>query len=382
MQAEIIRNHSRNRFLNMSVKIKEITSFLEEYAPLSLQEAYDNAGLITGSGSWNCTGILIALDSTEEIINEAISKKCNLVIAHHPIVFKGLKKITGNNYVERTIIQAIKNDIAIYAIHTNLDNVLDGVNRRIADKLGLSNVTILQRKSSLLKKLVTYVPTDKAEVVRQALFDAGAGQIGKYSECSFNVEGTGTFKGGESATPYIGEPGKRHNERESRVELIFPGHRQSAVISALLNAHPYEEVAYDIFTMDNEHLGVGSGLIGELEVPLDEVGFLQVLKESFGLPMIRHTALTGRKVARIAVCGGAGIFLLQAAKAAKADAFITADVKYHEFFDAEGSVVLADIGHYESEQFTIDLLFDILSQKFRNFAVLKTALNTNPVRYS
>jgi dinuclear metal center YbgI/SA1388 family protein len=363
------------------MKIQDITSYLETIAPLSLQESYDNAGLLTGNGQWECTGVITALDATEEIVKEAIEKKCNLIVAHHPIIFGGLKKINGKNYVEQTIITAIKNDIAIYAIHTNLDNILDGVNGRIADKLGLVNRKILQPKKDILKKLITFVPTDKLEEVRNAIFSAGGGQVGNYSECSFTIAGEGTFKGNENTHPYVGKQGERHTEKETRVEIIFPGWTENAILKAMKIAHPYEEVAYDVVSLDNIHQNIGSGLVGELEKPVSEADFLGLLKKAFKLPVIRHTPLLGKKVQKIALCGGSGSFLTGAAIATGADFYVTGDVKYHEFFDANGKLVIADIGHYESEQFTIDLLFDILSEKFLNFAVLKTGIITNPVLY-
>ena len=363
------------------MKIQEIISFLETIAPASLQESYDNAGLLTGDTNWNCTGIISSLDATEAVVMEAIEKKCNLIVAHHPIIFGGLKKITGKNYVEKTIIAAIKNDIAIYAIHTNLDNVLTGVNGKMADQLGLINRQILMPKKGIVKKLVTFVPTAKAEKVRTALFTAGAGNIGNYSECSFSVEGEGTFKGGESTDPFVGKPGERHTEKELRMEMVFPAWAENDILKALLQVHPYEEVAYDIFTIDNNHQHTGSGLIAELPKPIGEREFLGQLKLAFGLTVIRHSPLRDKPVEKIALCGGAGSFLIGAAIAAGADFYITGDVKYHEFFDANNRLVIADIGHFESEQYTIDLLFDILSEKFPNFAVLKTRVKTNPVNY-
>lgn len=363
------------------MKIQDITSLLETVAPLSLQEDYDNAGLITGSLDWECTGIIISLDVTEEVIEEAIEKKCNLIVTHHPVVFRGLKKITGKNYVERTVIAAIKNDIALYAIHTNLDNIKEGVNKQIASKLKLQNLQILRPKNRVLKKLVTFVPVDKAEEIRVALFDAGAGNVGKYSECSFSAEGTGTFKPGDGAVPYVGTIGTGHQEKEAKIEVIFPAYLQQKVTAAMIAAHPYEEVAYDIIPLDNFLSDVGSGMIGDLPYQTDEASLLEGICRVFGLKLIRHSPLTGKMVSRIAVCGGAGVFLLGDAISAGADVFITSDVKYHEFFDAERETLLADIGHFESEQFTIDLLFDILRQNFRNFAVLKTGIKTNPVHY-
>jgi len=361
--------------------IQDITSFLEDIAPAFLQENYDNAGLITGNARWQCTGIITTLDATEEVVLEAIEKKCNLIVAHHPIVFGGLKKITGRNYVEKTIITAIKNDIAIFAIHTNLDNVLSGVNGMIADKIGLMNRQILQPKKDTLKKLFTFVPVEFAEKVRNANFAAGGGQISNYSECSFNSDGSGTFKAGEGSDPFVGKIGERHTENEIKIEVIFPAWQEKLVCNALMAAHPYEEVAYDIIALENRLDSIGSGLVGELPEMATETVFLTDIKEKFNLSVIRHTALTGKPVKKVALCGGAGSFLIGAAIAAGADFYISSDIKYHEFFDADSRLVIADIGHYESEQFTIDLLFDILREKFPTFAVLKTGVKTNPVHY-
>ncbi|OQP64664.1 Nif3-like dinuclear metal center hexameric protein [Niastella vici] len=363
------------------MKIAEIIALLESIAPPSLQESYDNAGLLTGDPGWKCTGALCTLDATEEVVKEAIQRGCNLVVAHHPIIFGGLKKITGRNYVEKTIITAIKNDIAIYAIHTNLDNVITGVNGMMADKLGLVNRKILSPKEATLRKLYTFVPVDQVEQVRAALFEAGGGDIGNYDECSFGVEGTGTFKGGEGTNPFVGQPGERHYEKELKIEVIFPAYLQTALVRALRTAHPYEEVAYDIVNVTNTHPGIGSGLVGELPQPVPETAFLMQIKQAFGLTVIRHTALLGRPVKKVAVSGGAGSFLVSKALAAGADIYITGDMKYHEFFDANGRLIIADIGHFESEQFTIDLLAGVLQEKFPTFAVLKTALKTNPVHY-
>lgn len=363
------------------MQIRDIITTLEQFAPPALQEAYDNAGLITGNKTWNCTGIIVSLDATEDVIKEAISKNCNLVVAHHPIVFKGLKTITGKNYVERTIITAIKHDIAIYAIHTNLDNVTEGVNGKIADVLGLINRQILVPKNDLLQKLAVFVPVAAKEKLMNALFAAGAGDIGNYSECSFSTEGTGSFKAGAGSQPVIGNIGERHLEKETRLEVIFPAWLNNQVVRAMKDNHPYEEVAYDLYPLSNSYQNTGSGLTGELETETDAKELLLKLKNIFNIPVIKHTALNGKLVKKLAICGGAGSFLTGAAIAAGVDMYITADMKYHEFFDADNQLVLADIGHYESEQFTIDLLFDILRQKFPNFAVLKTGINTNPVSY-
>jgi dinuclear metal center YbgI/SA1388 family protein len=363
------------------MQIAAIISFFESLANPSLQEQYDNAGLITGNPGWECQGIICSLDATEEVVKEAMRKKCNLIVAHHPIIFSGLKKINGKNYVEKTIITAIKNDIAIYAIHTNLDNVIDGVNGKMAKMIGLQNLSILLPKENTLKKLFTFVPVNNAEDVRNAIFSAGGGLIGNYSECSFNAEGTGTFKAGPGAEPYVGNIGKQHQEKELKVEVIIPAYLEGAIVAAMKSAHPYEEVAYDVVALSNRHPQTGSGILGELSTPMEEEAFLGLLKATFQLNIIRHTRLTGRPIKKVALCGGAGSFLITSALRASADVYITADMKYHEFFDANGRIVIADIGHFESEQFTISLLQEVLEQKFPTFAVLKTEVRTNPVFY-
>jgi dinuclear metal center YbgI/SA1388 family protein len=363
------------------MKIKEVTGCIESLAPLHLQEDYDNAGLLIGNHEEECRGIMVSLDVTEQVVEEARKRNCNLIVAHHPIIFKGLKKLNGKNYVERTVISAIKNNIAVYAVHTNLDNIIKGVNKKIAEKLNLQNCKTLFSKEGALKKLVTFSPRENAEQVRNALFKSGAGAIGNYSECSFNVEGTGTFKAEEGSDPYVGKIGLRHLENETRIEVVFPAFLQNQLIKNLKLVHPYEEVAYYINTLDNSSNDVGSGLIGELTGEISEEELLKILKERFNLSVIKHTQFLHKKIKKIALCGGAGFFLLPHAIAAGAQVYITGDVKYHEFFDTDGKILLADMGHYESEQFTIDLVAEFLQQKFPNFAVLKTEMNTNPVIY-
>lgn len=363
------------------ITIKDILIKLEAFAPPVLQENYDNAGLIVGDSNEKVKGVLISLDTTVDVVNEAINKGCNLIISHHPIVFSGLKKLTGANYIERVVILAIKNNIAIYAIHTNLDNMAHGVNKMIADRLGLINTNILAPKKNQLLKLVVFVPSTHAETVRNSLFKAGAGNIGNYAECSFNSAGEGTYKANEKANPYKGEIGKRHFEKEIKIEVVVPVYLKSRVISEMINAHPYEDVAYDLIAIENEISTVGSGMIGELAEPVDEKTFLKLLKTKMKTKCIRHTKLLNKPVKRVALIGGSGSFLLQQAKAKKADVFITGDVKYHEFFDAEDQLVIADIGHYESEQFTIDLIGGFLIENFSKFAVRFTEVNTNPINY-
>jgi dinuclear metal center YbgI/SA1388 family protein len=363
------------------MQIKEIIATLENFAPPAFQEHYDNCGLLTGDVNADCTGILCTLDTLEKTVEEAKAKNCNLIVSHHPIIFSGIKKLNGKKYVERTVINAIKNDIAIYAAHTNLDNIHLGVNKKIADKLGLINQQILAPKNNLLSKLITYVPTANAEAVRLALFNAGAGHIGNYSECSFSSGGKGCFKPEANTHPFIGKTGERIIVDEEKIEVIFPNHLQSALVKALRKAHPYEEPAFDIIPLGNFYENVGSGIIGELPEDEDEKIFLQKIKNIFGTPVIRHTQLLNKKVKRVAVCGGSGSFLIKNAIGAAADFYITADVKYHEFFDADERMVIADVGHWESEQFTVELLFALLVAKFPTFAVLKSALCTNPVLY-
>jgi len=361
--------------------ISSFLELLEAYAPLSLQETYDNSGLIAGDRNIACTGILLSLDLTEETLNEAIEKKCNLIISHHPLVFKALKTFTGKSDIEKILIKAIKNDICIYACHTNMDNVLDGVNGKIAELIGLKSTVILDHKPDTLQKLVTFVPDSHLDIVENALFAAGAGHVGQYSECSFISEGTGSFKPGPSAQPFSGTKGVRTKEHEMKLEVIFPGFLATSVQRALRNAHPYEEIAYELYSLRNDNQRFGAGIVGKLANPITEIEFLHSLNRIFQSKCIRHSQMTGKRIQKVAVCGGAGSFLIKKAIAAGADCLMTADLKYHDFFEAEGKILLADIGHYESEQYTIDLFHDILRQNFPNFAILKTEVNTNSVHY-
>ncbi|MFN8321125.1 MAG: Nif3-like dinuclear metal center hexameric protein [Chitinophagales bacterium] len=363
------------------MKIKDITDYLETIAPLEYQESYDNSGLIVGEKNNLVKRLLITLDVTEPVIEEAIQEKCQLIIAHHPIVFGGLKKFNGKNYVERVVMKAIKHDIAIYAIHTNYDNVLNGVNSEICRRLSLNNCQILSPKGQLLKKLYTFIPVAHYEHVTQAVFEAGAGHIGNYSETGFSMEGVGTFKGNKFSNPSVGKKGFLEKVSEVKFETIFPANIERQVVSALLKAHPYEEVAYDIISLDNQYSKVGSGIIGNLKKPMEELTFLKKVKKSLKTECIRYSDLRGKPVYKVAVCGGSGRFLLNSAMAAGADVLITGDFKYHDFFDAEGKIVVADVGHYESEQFTKDLLLQQLSEKFPIIATRISSINTNPIKY-
>lgn len=363
------------------MKASAIISLLEQLAPPSLQESYDNSGLIVGNSDTEVASVLISLDCTEDVVDEAIQLGCNMIVSHHPIVFSGLKRFNGSNYVERTVMHAIRNNILIYAIHTNLDHVSDGVNGRIAQRLGLVNTKILAPKKEQLNKLVTFAPVAHADAVRNALFDAGAGHIGNYDRASFNVDGQGTFRGNAGTNPFVGEIGQTHTEHETRIEVILPAFASSRIVKALKEAHPYEEVAYDLYPLLNAWEQAGAGLVGDLPEEIDALEFLRSLKTSMNTACVRYTLPHKHKVQRIALCGGSGSFLLSHAKGAKADVFITADYKYHQFFDAENAIIIADIGHYESEQFTMQLLADRLADNFPKFATHLTRVNTNPINY-
>ncbi|QQR96745.1 MAG: Nif3-like dinuclear metal center hexameric protein [Sphingobacteriales bacterium] len=363
------------------MKIADIISEIEKFAPTNYQEQYDNAGLIVGQKNNECTGVIICLDSIECILEEAIAKNCNLIIAHHPIVFSGIKQITGKNYIERIIINAIQNNIAIYAAHTNLDNVQLGVNYKIGEKLNIHQPKILLPKKGTLKKLYTYVPSDACEQVLKALFDVGAGSIGNYSECSFSTNGLGTFFPNELAQPKVGDKQIRNKVEEQKIEVIFPNYVEQKVLNALISSHSYEEVAYEIIQFENTNQTIGSGMIGNLEHPIDETVFLHFLKQQFNAKMIRHTTLLGKPIQKVAWCGGSGSFLLNEAIRQGADIFITGDFTYHKFFDADNQILIADVGHFESEQFTSEIFLEIITKKFPNFAVQITENNTNPINY-
>ncbi|HRD51259.1 MAG TPA: Nif3-like dinuclear metal center hexameric protein [Flavobacteriales bacterium] len=363
------------------MKIKDLIAPLEAWAPRSLQEDYDNCGLQVGDSSAEVNSALVCLDCTEAVVEEAAAHGCGLIISHHPVIFKGLKSLVAKSYVERTVLAAIRHGIALYAIHTNLDNVLDGVNGEIAARLGLKPLRALAPKPGQLRKLVVFVPMEQADAVRNAAFAAGAGHIGAYDECSFTVGGMGTFRPGPGTNPFSGEQGVRSSAAEFRLEFIYHAPREQAILAAIRGAHPYEEVAYDILVLANTHQGIGSGLLGEWDHPLSELDFLAKLKQTFGIQMIRHTKVLGKPIQRVALCGGSGAFLIRAAIASGADAYITGDVKYHEFFDADGRLLLADIGHYGSEQFTMHLIQRRLVDHFPTFAVRLTETVTDPIHH-
>lgn len=363
------------------MKVKDVITLLEELSPLSYSEDFDNTGLLVGDLNAKVSGILVTLDTLEKVIDEAIENNCNLIVSFHPIIFSGLKKITGKTYVERVVQKAIKNDIAIFSNHTALDNSFNGVNAMICKKLGLKNRSILIPQPGTIRKLITFVPSNAAEKVRNALFAVGGGSIGNYENCSFNIEGSGSFKGNEHSSPVIGEKGQLHFEKEIQIGITFSKHLQTKILKALFEAHPYEEVAYEITTLENQDQHIGMGMIGEFDIAMDEMEFLSFLKTTMKTNCVRHSSLLEKKIKRVAVLGGSGSFAIDIAKSAGADAFISADFKYHDFFKAENTILLADVGHYESEQYTKDLIHSFLKKKITNFAILLSQTNTNPISY-
>ncbi|ESU26402.1 hypothetical protein FLJC2902T_28890 [Flavobacterium limnosediminis JC2902] len=370
------------------MQIKEILSVLEEMAPLAYAEDFDNVGLLVGDANTEATGVLVCHDALESVIDEAVSKKCNLIVCFHPILFSGLKKITGKNYVERAVIKAIKNDIAIYAVHTALDNHKQGVNKIFCNALGLINTKILIPKQNFIQKLVTYTIPENVEELRNALFDAGAGKIGNYEDCSFNSKGIGTYMGNEESNPEIGERFEFVENEEIKIEVIFEKHLQSKILKALFTTHVYEEVAYEIYDLQNAHQNIGLGMIGELPQEMNETDFLKFVKEKIDCGGIRHSQFLNKSIKKVAVLGGSGSFAIKNAIASGADAFLTADLKYHQFYEAENKLLLADIGHFESERFTKNHIVDYLTKKISNFApsspfggIILSQENTNPVKY-
>lgn len=363
------------------MKVREVISKIETHIPLQQAEDFDNVGLLCGSWDRNVSGILICHDALENVVDEAIQKNCNLIVCFHPIIFSGLKSLTGKNYVERAVLKAIENKVAIYAIHTAFDNDFFGVNYRICSQLGLKNLKILQPKKNNLKQLTVFVPKEHTEKVRESLFASGAGSIGFYDECSFTVNGDGTFRPVEGSDPFSGQQNIRENADEDMISVIFEDYKQGQVISAMKNAHPYEEVAHQIYSLDNTNQYSGLGMYGDFEEPMDEKDFLKMVKEKFNLQMIRHSDFNNKKIKRVGVLGGSGASGIRSAVSKKCDAYLTGDIKYHDFFLAESKMMICDIGHFESEQFVTQQLFEIFSQKFTTFAISKSIEKTNPVNY-
>ncbi len=363
------------------MKVREIIQYFESIAPLELQDDFDNSGLLTGNLDQEAKGATICLDITEDIIKDTIKNNCNLIISHHPIIFTGLKRITGVTPTEKIVIQAIKNDIAIICMHTNLDNIYEGVNGINAYKLGLKNTKVILLQKDILRKLVTFCPVEHSNKVREALFAAGAGSLGNYDSCSFNTKGEGSFKANENSDPFIGTIGEIHFESEIRIETIYPVYKERKILQALFETHPYDEVAYDLYPLANQYNKIGAGMIGELDKAVSEKEFFEFLKKVFNLNLIRHSEFLNKDIRKVAICGGSGSFLIKDAIYAGADVFITGDIKYHQFFEADNKILLADIGHYESEEFAMELIYKLIKKKFPNFALRISDINTNAIHY-
>ncbi len=362
-------------------RIKDVLKEIEQYAPLPLQEGFDNAGVQVGDVNQEVTGVLLCLDVTEEVIDEALETGSNLIVSHHPLAFRAFKSLTGATYIERCLMKACKFDLVVYAAHTNLDNAVGGVNYRLAELIGLQNIRVLAPQKGALLKLVTFVPDGYADLMRNTLFNAGAGHIGNYDSCSYNLKGEGTFRAKEGCHPFCGEIGAVHTEKEVRIETILPSYRKAAVLRALLSVHPYEEPAYDFYPLDNVWEQAGSGVVGELPEEEDELSFLQRIKELFHVKCIKHSVFTGNPIREVALCGGSGAFLIKDAISYGADVFITGEAKYNDFYDVEDRILLAVIGHYESEVCTKEIFYNIISKKFPTFAVHFSNVNSNPVKY-
>lgn len=363
------------------MKIKEILQTIEQLAPLPLQESFDNSGVQVGDISQEAKGVVVCIDVTESVVDEAIALGCNLIVSHHPLAFRSFKSLTGKTYVERCMMKACKHDIVVYAAHTNLDNARNGINYYLAAMLDLQNVRILDPQKGKLLKLVTYVPHAYVETVRSAMFNAGAGCIGNYNSCSYGVKGEGTFRAEEGASPFCGEIGELHSEPETRVEVVLPSFRQNEVLRALISVHPYEEPAYDFYALENEWMQAGSGIVGTLPEAQDEEDFLYLVKDTFHLECIQHSACRGKEVRDVAICSGSGAFLIPKAIGYGADVFITGEAKYNDFYDVEDRILLATIGHYESEIYTKNIFFDLISKKYPTFAVYMSGADSNPVNY-
>ena len=363
------------------MKIKEILYLIEQVAPIGLQESFDNTGVQVGNIHQEAKGALLCIDITEEVIDEAMTLGCNLIIAHHPIAFKPFKSLTGKTYTERCMIKAIQNNIVLYAAHTNLDNAQNGINSYLGKMLNLQNIKILSPIESGLSKLVTFVPVSHADIVRHALFNAGAGSIGNYDNCSFNVVGKGTFRANEVSNPFVGNRGELHTEQEVKIEVIIPNIKKTEVIQAIFASHPYETPAYDVISLQNTWTENGSGIVGTLKEDMKEEEFLYFLKETFNLAHLQYSKLRNRMIKEVAICSGSGNYFIKDAINYGADIFITGEAKYNDFYDVEDKIILTTIGHYESEIYTKNVFFDIISDKFPIFALYMAGTDANPVKY-
>ena len=372
----------KDNIIFATMRIQNFIDVIEEWAPTAYAEDFDNVGLIIGNPELECKGVLVTHDTLENVVEECIKKDFNLIVSFHPIIFSGLKKLTQSTYVERVVTKAIKNDICVYAIHTALDNHRFGVSHALAENLGLYDIEVLSPKEKTIRKLTTYAPKNEAPVLLEKLYEAGAGKIGNYKECSFISSGKGTFKGNENSNPNLGVKGEKTEVDEVQINLIFELHSQQKILHTLFETHPYEEVAYEVFSLENKNQTIGMGSLGELENEMDEEVFINWVQDKLNIDMVRHSKTIGKKIKKVAVLGGSGSFAISSAIRSNADVFVTADLKYHDFFQAENKILLIDAGHYETEQFTKKLIHDNLIKKLPNFAIALSESITNPVNYS
>lgn len=363
------------------MKISEITGAIEKYAPLWLQEEWDNAGLQVGDTDREATGAVLCVDATEAIVDEAIDRGVNLVISHHPLLFRGLKRITGRTATERIVAKALKHDIAIYSAHTNMDSAPGGVSWATGRRAGLTAMRTLVPQQGRLMKLAVFVPSAYSNAVSEALWNAGAGRMGNYDRCAYMTDGRGTYRPLPGADPAIGTVGQSHTEAETRIEVVFPTAISGRVVQAMLKAHPYEEPAFDLIPLANDITSAGLGVIGSLKTPMPASEYIAWVKQALGIGAIPYAGDARRMVHRVALCGGAGAEFIGNAIAAGADLYMCGDLKYHDFTTHADSIVLADIGHYESEQCTKEIFYDIIQKNFPNFATYYAEEDKNPISY-
>ena len=361
--------------------ISEFIRQLSTKIRFSYAEDFDNVGLLCGRPEQELRGVLVCHDALESVVQEAIEKGCNCIVAFHPIIFSGLKSITGKSYVERAVMLALENKIAIIAVHTAWDNDFYGVNHGIAKALGLRHLQVLIPKKDALSQLRFFVPVEAAEQVRSAIFATGAGTIGQYADCSFNIHGTGTFLPLEKASPAYGEVGTWEQVSEMEVQILVENWQLPAAIQAMKDAHPYEEVAYYVTSLRNENHHAGLGQFGLLDEEMSAQEFLSECRAVFDVPVIRTSSHFTGRIRKVAVLGGSGASGISAAKKLGCDAYVSSDFKYHDFFQGDENFLLADVGHFESERFVSQQLADVISNILPTFAVLKSETKTNPVNY-
>jgi dinuclear metal center YbgI/SA1388 family protein len=361
--------------------VKNLIKHIETWAPPGIAWEKDNVGLQLGSTQSQITNVLLCLEVDSKVVDDAIKKRCNLIISHHPLIFTPLKSITDRDNQSDLIKKIIKNDINVFSAHTNLDFAKDGVSFQLAKKLKLQQIRFLKNLSSNQYKIVVFVPEKFVEKVASAMHIAGGGQIGDYSNCSFRIVGQGTFKGSNSTNPFVGIKGNLEYVREIRLEMIANSFDLPKILSAMKESHPYEEVAYDLYKLNNENVNFGMGAIGVLNQSMTKEEFLFYVSKSLKIKNFRYNSGKKNKIRTVAVCGGSGSDLADEAIKQNADAFITADVKYHKFQDVQNKILLIDAGHYETEIFILDELKRRI-QKFLNNGnnkVYKYKGSTNPI---